>query len=222
MLKKIVLGMAIAAAASSSFAATYNACDYYSGLYAGAGVNFANSADKLKASTQDINLGFFAQNPGFGGNLFLGYGRVLNNQMYLGGEVYSNLGYRKQSILATGTERQPTVKTKYELGVMAKAGYLVSQQALLYVGLGAQNARFDFNAPRSNDVVTGTYNKWGFAPSVGMDLAINQNWQIGARYTYVNYRDIDFGKDATGTESLSYKPARNTFGLNVTYRFNNI
>jgi len=202
MLKQLVLGMAIATAASVSFAAETNDC--FSGLYAGAGVKYTNSADKLNIKTDNLNVTVFAENPGFAGNLFLGYGRVLTNSFYLGGEAYGDVGYRKQAVSAKRNNADLTIKTKYQLGLMAKLGYVVTPQTLVYAGLGAENAKFD--------LATEKYNKWAFAPSVGMDLALNSNLQVGARYTYANYRDIELG-------NATYKPARNTFGLNVTYRF---
>jgi len=201
MLKQLVLGMAIATAASASFAAETNDC--FSGLYVGAGVKYANSVDKLKTGVMDL----LAENPGFAGNLFLGYGRVLNSQVYLGGEAYGDLGYRRQFIGTTNSDL--TIKTKYQLGLMAKVGYVVTPQTLVYVGLGAENAKFNLGTEEASK----NYNKWAFAPSVGMDLALNSNLQVGARYTYSNYRDINLG------DSVTYKPARNTLGLNLTYRF---
>ncbi|MDF2867543.1 MAG: hypothetical protein K0S11_1013 [Gammaproteobacteria bacterium] len=203
MLKQLVLGMAIATAASVSFAAGTNDC--FSGLYAGAGVKYTNSADKFNIKGDKKSTTVFAENPGFAGNLFLGYGRVLTNSFYLGGEAYGDLGYREQAVDAKlENESDLTIKTKYQLGLMAKLGYVVTPQTLVYAGLGAENAKFD--------LATEKYNKWAFAPSVGMDLALNSNLQVGARYTYANYRDIELG-------NATYKPARNTFGLNVTYRF---
>lgn len=196
--------MAIATAASTSFAAETNDC--FSGLYAGSGVKYANSLDKFKTNANTQITTLWAENPGFAGNLFLGYGRVLNSQVYLGGEAYGDLGYKKQNIGTPNSDLK--VKTKYQLGLMAKLGYVVTPQTLLYVGLGAENAKFNFTAKKSDE----NYNTWAFAPNVGMDLALNSNLQIGARYTYSNYRSIDLG-------GASYKPVRNTLGLNLTYRF---
>lgn len=208
MLKQLVLGMAIATAASASFAAETNDC--FSGLYAGAGVKYANSADKAVLQIGEYKRTSFAENPGFAGNLFMGYGRVLNNSLYVGGEAYVDAGYRDQAITSKNNiNEDATIKTKYVLGLMAKVGYVVTPQTLVYAGLGAENAKFDFG---SKD-----YNKVAFAPSIGMDLALNSNLQVGARYTYANYRNIDVVQG--DFVSASYKPARNTFGLNLTYRF---
>lgn len=225
MLKKILIGTSLASATLVAQAAYMNPdnCDYFSGPYVGATGFYQSNNDKFTINLQpkfDRNFDVYAGHDGWGGGLFAGYGRLMD-RTYLGAEIYGNAVVGKQKLASIGDDYYIAMKTPYTYGATAKLGYLVSPQALVYVGLGAENTQFRLSGNMPATDATPGFNgdlvdahKWGFVPSVGMNLAIDCNWQIGAKLSYANYKSIDFPNNGGSVD-----PRRATFGINVTYHF---
>jgi opacity protein-like surface antigen len=224
MLKKILIGASLASASLVAQAADMNTvnCDFFSGAYVGAAGIYQSNNDKFtqnREKGQPVSSELYAGRDGWGGGLFAGYGRIVGNNVYLGAELYGKALEGKQKISTKSEDDYLAMKTPYSYGVMAKVGYLVNQNALVYVGLGAENTRFKLvktTAGAAEDALDA--NKWGYVPSVGMNLAIDCNWQVGAQLSYANYRSIEY-TDATSSNTGTIDPRRATFGLNVTYHF---
>lgn len=217
LLKKLVVSVSLASVtilAHAQFTNTEN-CDYFSGPHIGATAFYQSTGDKL--SDKDGNV--YGGQSGWGGGLFAGYGWVVD-RTYLGAEIYGQTTAGEQKLYSDRSEddvKSVKIKTPYTFGAMAKLGYLVTPQSLVYLGLGAENTKFKVTANGKDIADT---NKWAFVPSIGMDLAINCNWQVGARFSYADYRTIDLADPNSGLPSDSnVKPRRADFGLNVTYHF---
>lgn len=225
MLKKILIGTSLASATLVAQAAYMNPdnCDYFSGGYVGATGFYQSDNDKFTVSSPSQagkNVDVYAGHDGWGGGLFAGYGRLMD-RTYLGAEIYGNAVVGKQKLTSIGDDYYVAMKTPYTYGATAKLGYLVSPQSLLYLGLGMENTQFRLSANMPDTILTPALKgeflntkKWGFVPSVGMNLAIDCNWQIGAKLSYANYKSINFPNNEGSVD-----PRRATFGLNVTYHF---
>lgn len=230
ILKKALLGVSIASIASLAQAQAMD-CDYFTGAYIGANARYQSTNDKY-ALNKDVvnnildanfsqNIDIYAGHDGWGGGLFAGYGKVIN-RAYLGGEIYSNMTVGKQKLVSEGDDKYIAMKSRYNYGAMAKIGYLVNPQALAYIGLGAENTSFKFVATQAGgDKDLLTTHKWGFVPSVGMNVALDCNWQIGAKLSYAHYRSMNLATDVDGKayDVGTINPRRASFDLNVTYRF---
>jgi opacity protein-like surface antigen len=228
LLKKVFLGVSLASLAGLAQAQSMD-CDYFSGAYVGINGTYQSTNDKYTINNVTVpdmagkqNIDIYAGHDGWGGGLFAGYGRLMD-RTYLGAEIYGNATVGKQKLVSIEDDAYVAMKSPYSYGVVAKVGYLVSPQALVYVGLGAENSRFKLlQTTEAGDQDLLDTHKWGFVPKVGMKLAVNCNWQIGAEMSYASYRSIDIAKlsefsDEAGGATIS--PRRATFGLNVTYHF---
>jgi opacity protein-like surface antigen len=106
---------------------------------------------------------------------------------YVGGELYTNFGNNNVGISDEGHTKN-TLKSTYNLGGKVRLGYTVSQQAMIFVGLGMERAKFQLKTV-TDQVKAGTYKKnksaFTFAPSVGMDMFVNKNLFIRGEFTYV-------------------------------------
>jgi len=226
MLKEILIGASLASASLVAQAAYMNPenCDHFSGPYVGATGLYQSDNDKFtligagKVGKDIRNLDVYAGHDGWGGGLFAGYGYVMD-QTFLGAELYGNAVVGKQKLVSIGDDYYVAMKTPYSYGVTAKLGYLINPRALVYVGLGAENTQFRLsaNTPKGSGDILDTH-KWGIVPSIGMNLAIDCNWQVGAKLSYANYKSMDIPayQDFKGG---SVEPRRATFGINVTYHF---
>ncbi len=222
---KVFLGVCVASVAGLA-QAQYMDCDYFSGAYVGVNAMYQSTNDKYTLDKtvikQSRDLDIYAGHDGWGGGLFAGYGKLMN-QMYLGAEIYGKAAVGKQKLVSYGDEQYAAMKSPYSYGAMAKIGYLVSPQALVYLGLGAENTRFKLiETVQKDDQTVGDIDlldshKWGFVPSVGMNLALDCNWQIGAKLSYAAYRSLDLTSDNGKIGTIS--PRRASFDLNVTYHF---
>jgi|GEM_PF-2214758 len=224
MLRTILISASLASVSLVALAEdmNYTNCDYFSGAYVGVSGLYRSTNDKITINNAVIaddhlrNVDIYAGHDGWGGGVFAGFGK-LSNRAYFGAEIYGQAEVGKQKLVSIGDDYYYAIKAPYTYGATAKLGYLASPQALVYVGLGAENSRFKLiNGTGNADHDVFDTHKWAVVPSVGMDLALNCNWQVGARFSYANYRSIDIPgqlDQAVGTVN----PRRANFALNVTY-----
>jgi opacity protein-like surface antigen len=113
----------------------------------------------------------------FGGGLFVGYGKVLNNsKFYVGGEAYARYAHDTTHTTTTQNElfyvggedvdpeNAPTasadmsssidVKSDWSYGAALKLGYVVTPKTMIYVLLGAEYSKFKVDASHSLDDAT--------------------------------------------------------------------
>lgn len=228
MFKKVLIGASLVSVSLVTQAAFVNPdnCNYFSGPYIGITGLYQSDNDKFTLNNAAVvdkqrrNVDIYAGHDAWGGGLFAGYGQVLtNSRTFVGAELYGNAVAGKQKLASVGDDYYIAMKTPYTWGAMAKVGYLVTPQSLVYVGLGAENTRFkliDGTTNADKDLID--THKWAIVPSVGVNVALNCNWQIGAKFSYANYRSIDI-IDENNVNRGSINPRRATFGLNVTYHF---
>jgi opacity protein-like surface antigen len=112
------------------------------------------------------------------------------------------------------------------LGVIARAGFLVTPDALLY-GLGGL-ALGHFVYPDGTDPFGGKNGKWvaGYTVGAGGELKLNQNWSLRAEYRYLHF-DVERGEETassstssnllTGSNSFSTNSVANTRNADVAF-----
>lgn len=204
---------AIAVAAASMLSAVYaeSCANAFTGFYAGvqAGMNsttgtlnmsgYANTLDAAGTTrTQKNNAG----KNSFLGGLFAGYGMGVGSCAYVGGELYLNFGSSNVTLFDSSNSSADdrtfkiTSKSTYNLGAKVRLGYTVSQQAMIFLGLGLEYSKNTLTATNvaagqtlaavSSALVTKKNKKQiNFAPSVGMDILLNKNLFVRGEYTYV-------------------------------------
>ena len=231
-MKKFVIA-AVAAAALNTVSAQ-NCASSFSGFYAGlqAGMN-ATVASNAKMETTETGADYRSikgsrGSQSFLGGLFLGYGMGVGSCAYVGGELYGNLTNDKATLFdssdsgGNGKFFNTTAKNTGNFGLKLRLGYTVSQQAMIFLGLGMEYAQWQLKAENvisgvvQTEVETVTKkNKrnLAFAPSVGMEMFMTKNLFVRGEYTYV----------ATGNQKIeaTYRSAPGAAGLKTaTFKSN--
>ncbi|KPJ68052.1 MAG: hypothetical protein AMJ43_01185 [Coxiella sp. DG_40] len=176
---------------------------------------------------------------------FAGIGKVFNQKVYAGGELFANYsplrtrGYNSHVTYSDPTKEpkhgySADVKSYYNLGGALRIGYLLSQRAMIYALIGGDYTQFKFishdgNKPGGIYAVTPkrTKNVVTFMPGVGIESMLNKNWALRAQYTYspyLEFKDAFTGtihKDGPPTDvKVKYNLARNIFSVAAIYHFN--
>ena len=222
--------MAAVAALSLSTASAESCASSFSGFYAGlqAGMNSVTGTQTLTDGDGDAKTSRGAKS--FLGGLFAGYGMGVGSCAYVGGELYTNFANNNINI-GTDADSKKTLKNTYNMGLKVRLGYTVSQQAMIFLGLGMEKSKWQAKevAQRAGLRNGGTFKKnksnFAFAPSVGMDMFVNKNLFIRGEFTYVlapkmkitGAADAPYIAAATSTAKLAATQQRFTLGLG--YKF---
>ena len=241
-MKKFVIA-AVAAAALNTVSAQ-SCASSFSGFYAGlqAGLN-ATVASSAKLETTDAanyrSIKGSRGSQSFIGGLFLGYGMGVGSCAYVGAELYGNFTNDKATLFdnsdSVAAERffNTSSKNNANFGAKIRLGYTVSQQAMIFLGLGMEYAQWQLKA--ENVIVGGQANlervtkknkrSLAFAPSVGMEMFMTKNLFVRGEYTYVatgsqkieaTYRDA---VPANQTATFKSNANQHRFALGLGYKF---
>jgi opacity protein-like surface antigen len=219
--------MAVVTASLLSAASAESCASSLSGFYAGvqAGVNSTTgtvSMHELDPGVQDRTISF---NPGaksFVGGLFAGYGMGVGSCTYVGAEFNANLGNSNAKVIAIQNGDKVTIGNKASFGAKVRLGYIVSPQAMLFLGLGLEYAKWSLKYVNGTGTVALKLNKGKivFAPSVGMDAFINKNMFVRAEYTYsLGAKFKKENKVGTQTTTIKANMSQQRFALGFGYKF---
>lgn len=225
-MKKLVMAVATVAALSS--AASASCSSSFSGFYAGAQAGLASttavSTDKVTnaaAGTTLSNKKTFG-GKSFVGGLFAGYGMGVGSCAYVGGELYANVdtlnAYTNKDAAGVAAAK---FRSKYNAGAKVRLGYTVSQQAMVFVGLGMEYSKASIKFRPATAVATTKTNSkknFVFAPSVGMDMFLNKNLFLRGEYTYAIGNKVSSKLD-NGTVLTTSKADQQRFMLGLGYKF---
>lgn len=241
-MKKFVIA-AVAAAALNTVSAQ-SCASSFSGFYAGlqAGLN-ATVASSAKVETTEAGAAYRSikgsrGSQSFIGGLFLGYGMGVGSCAYVGAELYGNFTNDKATLFdnseSNAGERffNTSSKNNANFGAKIRLGYTVSQQAMIFLGLGMEYAQWQLKA--ENVVVAGQANlervtkknkrSLAFAPSVGMEMFMTKNLFVRGEYTYVatGSQKIEAPyRVAAANHTATFKSNANQhrFALGLGYKF---
>jgi len=199
--------MAALAALSLGTVSAESCASSFSGFYAGvqAGMNSTTGTLKISSlnsnnATRNSDSSTPIGKKSFLGGLFAGYGMGVGSCAYVGAELYGNFGDASQTLVDASTQdadsKYFSVKMSrgYNLGAKVRLGYTISQQAMIFVGLGLEYAKTKLTSEnvQTNELQTGfdkivkkNKAKINFAPSIGMDMFLNKNLFLRGEYTYV-------------------------------------
>ena len=187
-MKKFVIAVVAAAALNTVSAESY--ASNFSGFYAGlqAGINSAHSKIR-NVDSEATKESHGAQS--FIGGLFTGYGMGVGQCMYVGGEIYGNLGENNFTYFDSNTAKI-TTKNNGNFGVKVRLGYAASPQAMIFLGLGLEYAQWKLKLENVGRLARGveteyksTISKVAFSPSVGTEVYMNKHLFVRGEYTYV-------------------------------------
>lgn len=185
---------------------------------------------KVIEGTSTTSFDYDLNDRGVGLGAVFGYGKVFG-WFYLGGELLfdyvpidttSNI---KDS--STGSEKDGTVKTSYDIGLDFKLGGLLSDRVLLYLLLGADFSKFEITSMEAPDFTSSKLSKTvsGIMPGIGLDVALSNSFVMSIQYRNTWYSTInDNFTVATrpGAPEIdnAYDLTRGMFTLGLEYHFN--
>ena len=225
--------MAVVAAASLSSAFADSCATSFTGFYAGVQAGLNSTAVNVTITADRAGDDFLKRSAGqqaFIGGLFAGYGMSVGSCAYVGGEVYANFGRTNVNIHSTSNDKI-TMKNAYNLGAKVRLGYTVSPQAIIFLGLGLERAKWQVKEITTNNRLAannGTFTKnkasFAFAPSVGLDLFLNKNLFLRTEFTYVFAPKMTINGDSStplvnAGQTVKFKGAQHRFALGLGYKF---
>ena len=177
--------MAAVAALSLSTASAESCASSFSGFYAGlqAGMNSVTGNLTVTRAAGDTKTSLGAKS--FLGGLFAGYGMGVGSCAYVGGELYTNFANNNVNIVTAANGDKDTFKNTYNMGLKVRLGYTVSQQAMIFLGLGMEKSKWQAKDVTAAATKKKNKSNFAFAPSVGMDMFVNKNLFIRGEFTYV-------------------------------------
>ncbi len=177
MLKKLMLaGTALALTATAAFAD--------GAPYLGASIGEAtNTTDSLNRNYRGVPFMVNA-----------GYGALLSQNLYLGGELFGTLG--------TLTLNDNGLKTTYGYGISLLPGIMLTDHTLTYLRLGLVRSHFTPSQTSNRNVNGGQF-------GLGMQVGLTQNLDLRGEYVYTAYQSF------SGIST----PRQDQFNLGFVYKF---
>ncbi|HTM64067.1 MAG TPA: outer membrane beta-barrel protein [Gammaproteobacteria bacterium] len=231
-LKALTAALILASASGAVFAKGYKgdfkgeACPppqmLMTGWYLGAQVGYdayrvRNSVSVPAGAATLVTNPTIAAN-GWVGGLMLGYGMMMNEWFYLGGEVFADISNADQNFSATAGGSTYTnkfeVDSSYGLGLLP--GIKMTDSTLTYVRLGWNWANL-----KTNETLTGAASSSksntsnGFVFGVGMETLIVDNWSLRGEWDHTWYSSYNTG----GVYGTSVNPSNNEYMLGLIYHF---
>ena len=169
-------------------------------LSATTGIALANPAPYIGASL-GINVNSSNNNAAFGSfrgmpaKVFAGYGGVINQNVYLAGELTGTI--------ATGEiSNAGPLKTTYGYSASIIPGVMLSDHTLAYARAGVAYSRFS----KLNTMKSG--GEFG----LGMQTSLTQNVDLRGEYDFTAYRHVNYAGTSTA-------PRSDAFNLGLVYKF---
>jgi opacity protein-like surface antigen len=186
-MKKLTLAL-VASTLILTNANAHISTGFYLGAHAGYDTTTAtNTSQQLGVTNSgDIQVGSSNGIIGIHG----GYGWV-QSCLYVGGDFGYTFGRTKlrDSMANPGTPGEATLKRDGYFRAAFRAGYLFTPNTLLYITLGTNLSKWNYNDTLNNgfnQTIPGTAskNKFTFAPGVGLETVIHRNVYLRFDYFY--------------------------------------
>lgn len=164
------------------------------------------------------------------GGLFIGYGKYFPEfyNTYLGLEIFGNwtaasTDYEITTVSAvTNNFLSTDVNIKNNYGISAMPGIKLNNATLLYVRLGYNWARIDYDESGTIDIedaeaitpyaFDNNVTKGGFQYGVGIESTFMDGWSVRAEYNHTG-----FGSFSTDVLDTDVSPSDNQFMLGLIY-----
>lgn len=187
MLKKLVLASAILAmSATSAFAAG-------TGAYVGASLDGNYSLFKDEAQNSIGSTGNFGKlSPGV--SLFAGYGKIVRERIYLGGEIFGSATNSEVKGLSNNTNSLK-YDTYSSFGVSFIPGVMLSNSTLAYARLGVVKTKFEVKDTGNNIDSSNDETVSGGQAGVGLQTHLTSKLDLRGEYDYTKYNSFDTGSN---------------------------
>ena len=212
MLKTTIIATALLSAAFTAAPAMAQESNAFSGFYAGAEVGYAKPKTKLDFTPKTGAAAVGSTNKkGFDYSGFVGYGAVVGDSLYLGGEASLGAGGGKSSRNLAGS--RVTIDPGLRYGVAARAGFVVTEGGLLYGKVGLERRKVEASIIGSKKTVT----EKGLVYGVGYEQQLTSNMSLRGEVLRVKYDDkaVAFA----GGERLKLDSKETRVNLGAVVRF---
>ena len=219
MKKNILSAFITTALVGATFAET--PCSTFNGFYVGAGLNYINEKFKFKGSftptggvTEEEN--FSDSLKGGGIKLFGGYGTIISQGFYVGGEVALGfdriVGDKNGKYLKLNNK----LNNKLNYSIAGRLGYVISN-VLPYV-------KFGYEGRPSIKIEDLSIKRNGFILGGGVDVSVTKNVFIRGEYLHGFGAKTNKSANVTidgvaGTAALNVKTSSDTFLIGAGYKF---
>jgi opacity protein-like surface antigen len=169
----------------------------------------------------DLSTSGVFNGTGWVGGLFLGYGQMLSDMFYLGGEIFGDISGVDDTVLSVSDPDEPlSASSKFEVngsyGLALLPGIKLNDAPLGYIRLGWNWAKLNAKGTVTDDGVTVSNSKTntsnGFNLGLGMETLLVDNWSVRTEYSHTWYNSFSSG---AGTVN----PSDNQYMLGVVYHF---
>jgi opacity protein-like surface antigen len=202
MFKKLLVATAILTSSSVAFAGV---------PYIGASIGVNNTQYNAKVDDVGTTLNLGGRNPNF--NIFGGYGAVVNQNIYVGGEVFANTTTGDTEAYTSGSGAT-TLKyeTRYTYGVSLIPGLMLSEHTMAYGRLGVVRGNFNVKATTPVASSNDDDSVAGAQAGVGIQTNLIHNVDLRAEYVYSDYRSFT-------ENNVKTSPTSDQFNLGLVYKF---
>lgn len=186
-MKKIALSFGAAALAAGMSPAV--SAQTFDGPFIGAQAGWSEH-DAGTFSTRLGNLAASRSHDAVSAGVFAGYDRQIGSRFVIGAEVGLDFGINDRFTRDTGTALM-SVDPKRSIDLTARAGYLVTDNTLIYARGGYTNARFRTSIKDRSSLRSSTENRDGWLIGGGVERAFTD--RISTRLEY-RYSDLNDGR----------------------------
>ncbi len=217
--KKLLAGLLVGASTLMAFNMPATAGSGFDGPYIGAQIGFGKtSADSNYEPGTSGNTAFSSSNSmsGLNGGIFAGYGKIIKDKFWLGGE----LSYSRSSAdyNASNSGVAITLEQSQTFEASIRPGYLVQDDTLLYGRLGFVKTKFDATATDGTNSFSGSETLNGFRLGLGAEKIVKDNISLRLDGSYTNYEDYSVS-DATTQEKATLDAGEILFRIGTSFRF---
>ncbi|WP_019593530.1 outer membrane protein [Thioalkalivibrio sp. ALM2T] len=214
MHQKTRIGVAVAGAFTLLASASAAHASPFHGAYVGGQLGWASYDTDYDEGDGDGISGISAS--GFTGGAMAGFGTVLDNGLYLGGEVDFQSEDADLTVRLEDAELGQDIK--YSYGLTGRIGHVVNDQVLFYGLAGYQYARTDTRLSEDGDQLARFKdNINGGRLGLGVEYQMDNRMFLRAEYSYTF-----FGRETIRPEpgtTLRFDTDASRFMLGVGYRF---
>lgn len=211
MIKVFYASVALVALVAPANAKNASWTGYYAGAEVGAGFSHPGFDGGSTVSASDFNESAFV------GGVFVGHDWQSGQFVYGGVASFDFLGFHDQTAvdpLFGGKTNSYTYDLDWVASARARAGFLASDQLLLYGAAGVAVTRVETSADFAFGG-TETVNKTlvGGAFGAGAEYAFAPNWSFKTEYVEYLFDKVEVAN------SIDFKPRFGTLNFGISYRF---
>lgn len=213
--KKLLVVSAITAATSTAALAS-------GAPYLGIGLGLNDLLATSKISDTDTT---FTQHFGDRGaelNVFGGYGQTINQNLYLGAELFGSKASTEitsNELKESDLDLKTTFTPKYSYGASLIPGLMISDHTMAFARLGLVQTKFDAKITGKDSTDEGSQSTQktltGAQFGLGLQTSLTSNVDLRGEYVYTAYRSMNVG----GDNGMKITPNSGTASVGLIYKF---